>query len=86
MVERAHFLKSIPSYNRDPAFASFPSGSKSPLEEQVFLATILEVRDRKPSVVAKNHSISLFDWYRILRAHRQWTVFQAIRYALWLTR
>jgi len=25
-------------------------------------------------------------WYRILRAHHQWSVFQAIRYALWLTR
>jgi hypothetical protein len=31
-------------------------------------------------------SPSLLDWYRFLRAHRQWTVFQAIRYALWLTR
>lgn len=29
---------------------------------------------------------SLLDWYHILRAHHQWTVFQAIRYALWLTR
>jgi hypothetical protein len=31
-------------------------------------------------------SPSLFDWYFILRAHHQWTVFQAIRYALWLAR
>lgn len=29
---------------------------------------------------------SLLDWYHILRAHHQWAVFQAIRYALWLTR
>jgi hypothetical protein len=29
---------------------------------------------------------SLFDWYFILRAHHQWTIFQAIRYALWLAR
>lgn len=29
---------------------------------------------------------SILDWYRILRAHHQWTVFQAIRYALWLAR
>ena len=31
-------------------------------------------------------SPSLLAWYYILRAHHQWTVFQAIRYALWLTR
>ena len=30
--------------------------------------------------------LSPLEWYRILRAHHQWTVFQAIRYALWLTR
>jgi hypothetical protein len=29
---------------------------------------------------------SILDWYRILRGHNQWTVFQAIRYALWLAR
>ena len=29
---------------------------------------------------------SILDWYRILRAHHTWTVFQAVRYALWLTR
>ena len=30
--------------------------------------------------------LSVLDWYRILGAHHQWTMFQAIRYALWLTR
>jgi len=29
---------------------------------------------------------SILDWYRILRGHYQWPVFQAIRYALWLAR
>lgn len=28
----------------------------------------------------------LLDWYRILRTHHQWTVFQAVRYAMWLAR
>ncbi len=28
----------------------------------------------------------VIDWYRILRVHHQLTVFQAIRYALWLAR
>ena len=31
-------------------------------------------------------SLSILDWYRILRAHYQWTIFQSIRYALWLVR
>jgi hypothetical protein len=25
-------------------------------------------------------------WYRILQAHREWTLFHAIRCTLWLTR
>ncbi len=29
---------------------------------------------------------SIVGWYRILRTHYHWTVFQAIRYALWLAR
>jgi hypothetical protein len=29
---------------------------------------------------------SMLDWYRILRVHYHLTMFQAIRYALWLTR
>ena len=27
---------------------------------------------------------SLLGWYRVLRTHHNWTVFQAIRYAMWL--
>ena len=30
--------------------------------------------------------LTILDWYRILRAHHQWTIFQAIRFALWLSR
>jgi hypothetical protein len=29
---------------------------------------------------------SILNWYRILRAHLQGAMFQAIRYALWLAR
>jgi hypothetical protein len=29
---------------------------------------------------------SMLNWYHILRVHYHWTMFQAIRYALWLTR
>jgi hypothetical protein len=30
--------------------------------------------------------ISILDWYHVLRVHHHWTIFQAIRYALWLVR
>jgi hypothetical protein len=29
---------------------------------------------------------SFFTWYRILRAHRHWSVLEALRWALWLAR
>jgi len=29
---------------------------------------------------------SILEWYLILRTRHQWTIFQAIRYALWLAR
>jgi hypothetical protein len=29
---------------------------------------------------------SILSWYRILRTQHEWTLFQAVRYALWLTR
>jgi len=31
-------------------------------------------------------SLTFTEWYRILRAHHHWTVFQSIQYALWLAR
>jgi hypothetical protein len=30
--------------------------------------------------------LSILDWYRVLRAHYHFTIFQAIRFALWLAR
>ncbi len=41
-------------------------------------------RPAKGSAIVKFPS--LVDWYHILRAHHHWTMFQAIRYALWLAR
>jgi hypothetical protein len=31
-------------------------------------------------------SQSFAEWYRILRVHYHWPLFEAIRYALWLAR
>jgi hypothetical protein len=30
--------------------------------------------------------LCILDWYHILRLRHQWTIFQSIRYALWLAR
>jgi hypothetical protein len=30
--------------------------------------------------------LSILNWYRILRFEHQWTIFQSVRYALWLAR
>ena len=30
--------------------------------------------------------LSILDWYRVLRVHHHWPLFQAIRFALWLAR
>jgi hypothetical protein len=43
-----------------------------------------DVESRERSATVK--SPSLFGWYHILRAQHHWTVFQVIRYALWLAR
>jgi hypothetical protein len=43
-------------------------------------------RLEKGQTSAATKSPSILGWYYILRAHHQWTVFQAIRYALWLSR
>ncbi len=29
---------------------------------------------------------SLLAWLRVLRIHHEWTIFQAIRFALWIAR
>lgn len=42
---------------------------------------------RNESARAKSvKRLSILDWYHILRMHYHWTMFQAIRYALWLSR
>jgi hypothetical protein len=51
----------------------------------------LEASDEVPLVHKNDNSgrmkrPSVLGWYRILRAHYQWPLFEAIRYALWLSR
>ncbi len=61
IAERVHFLKSIPSYNCDAPFASFPDARQKVCQvrpEVLFLTTTMEVHGREPSVVAKKHPIS----------------------------
>jgi len=42
----------------------------------------INIRERSATM----GSLSLLGWFHILRAHLHWTVFQAIRYVLWLAR
>ena len=41
---------------------------------------------RNDNVEARAVKLTLLNWYRVLRAHHHWTIFQAIRFALWLAR
>lgn len=47
--------------------------------------------DARPEDVNADRSaamkpLSILDWYRVLRVQHAWTIFQSIRYALWLVR
>lgn len=56
---------------------------------QVSFARQIECRRVQTNDCARAKSVkhlSILDWYRILRAHYHWPLFQAIRYALWLAR
>ena len=49
----------------------------------------IEDRPVQANCGAKSKSpeqLSILDWYRILRTHYHWPLFEAIRYALWLSR
>lgn len=43
------------------------------------------VHTNKVSTSRSTGRPSVLGWYRILRAHYQWPLFEAIRYALWLS-
>jgi len=47
------------------------------------VALLTEAAGKEGSIMK---SLTLIQWYRILRAHHQWTVFQSMQYALWLMR
>jgi hypothetical protein len=47
---------------------------------------LADAASEKRQTSGATKSPSLLGWYYILRAHHQWTVLQAIRYALWLSR
>lgn len=41
---------------------------------------------RSPEATQSKKRRSILEWYFVLRTHYQWSIFQAIRYALWLAR
>ncbi len=68
------------------AYANFKKSSKTTKEKQqsneMHHRDDIEIRERSATVQPS----SLFRWYHILRAQYHCSVFQAIRYALWLAR
>ena len=69
---------------------SFPGIPNTPGRFRVEPLRALAKASSQVEKTAKRSAImkplSPLEWYRILRAHHQWTMFQAIRYALWLAR
>ena len=41
---------------------------------------------RPPGEKCDSKRLSLLGWYRMLRVQHEWTIFQAIRFTLWLAR
>jgi hypothetical protein len=62
--------------------------SKHSLAPRLLFLVMNRVRNMKASMKQECNMkpLSTLGWYRILRAHHQWTIFQSIRYALWLAR
>ena len=57
----------------------------SPKSIPVLMEAIIQERAIHWQRSATLNPPSMLAWYRIFRAHYQLTMFQAIRYALWLT-
>ena len=70
---------------RQEVHANFDKGSKTSKEKETGNEVCHrdDMESRQRSVILKS---SLFAWYHILRTQHHWTIFQAIRYALWLVR
>jgi hypothetical protein len=54
--------------------------SAGPSSESLFMPASESARS------TSEERLSILQWYRILRAHYQWPLFEAIRFALWLSR
>ena len=82
----------MPKIVREPFPSRRLSVRRQPVSSSSFRAKVHESDETHKSPGqpfqrdATVKQLSILGWYRILRAHHQWTIFQAIRYALWLTR
>lgn len=55
-------------------------------EVQSFVSAPMEARSAQANDDAESMKPTILGWFRVLRAHYQWPLFVAIRYALWLSR
>jgi hypothetical protein len=83
-IERGgiHRLALDTSDQTDANFKKSSTTKKTQQRYEMRYPNNIEIRERSATV----KSPSLLGWYHILRAQHHWTVFQAIRYALWLLR
>jgi hypothetical protein len=84
VVESLSFLRA------DTRFISGES-EKTQSTTSLVTSTVASKRTRLRNVetITRNSrgtAQSILEWYRILRVHYHWPLFQAIRFALWLSR
>ena len=80
----------VPSHTNALAEALSPAQSVNSFEGSPASADAVKQvewpRVASPEMTQTQKRQSILEWYFVLRTHHQWTVFQAIRYALWLAR
>src|SRR5271163_1203725 len=74
----------VNSQNSAPIQYGQASRSESLAQRSDFSSLARKIRSLRERFATGR--LSILDWCRILRVHHEWTIFQAIRFALWLAR
>jgi hypothetical protein len=77
------FWRGLARLMKMAGIGSIPSGH--PRHERQGVQERMSERQR-PRERGHMTRLSILEWYRVLRVHHEWTIFQAIRFALWLAR
>ena len=85
-------MSSAPScLGADARFISSENEKNTQSTTSLVASTVTSKRSRFRNVetiirTSRGTPQSILEWYRILRVHYHWPLFQAIRFALWLSR